>query len=121
MTRMSTSNYEKVRRNFNQLPQNNQNRLDAMIGLAESSKRMYYAIDVSFNRYLALKSEIEREYDNTIKMLLVYINNTSYGGDDGWTKEKRDAKIAEKDELETLWNRATNTDSILQKIGRAHV
>ena len=114
MTRMSTSNYEKVRRNFNQLPQNNQNRLDAMIGLAESSKRMYYAIDVSFNRYLALKSEIEREYDNTIKMLLVYINNTSYGGDDGWTKEKRDAKIAEKDELETLWNRATNTDSILQ-------
>ena len=112
LARKSTSNYEKVRRNFNQLPQNNQNRLDAMIGLAESSKRMYYDIDVSFNRYLALKSEIEREYNNTIKMLLVNIRNTNYEG--GWTEVKRLAKVKEREELEKLWDRATGVNSILQ-------
>ena len=65
-----------------------------MIGLTESSKRMYYNIDVSFNRYLALKSEIEREYNNTIKILDVYINDVNYNDD--WTTEKRQAKEAQK-------------------------
>ena len=63
------SYYDQIRRNYNILPQNNQDRLNVMLNFANLSKNTYYEIDEKWNKYKALKSEIERYYNNSIEIL----------------------------------------------------